>query len=74
MLIMPDTSRAEIKKLKKGDVFLGSEIINLQRKDGLISIVTRDGDMYTIHTKHPEYRIFKKRGGSAANRAENERK
>jgi hypothetical protein len=61
MLIMRDISRAEVKKLKKGDTFLGSEISNIQRNECLISIVTRDKNVYNIHLKHTTCRVFKKR-------------
>jgi hypothetical protein len=61
MLIMPDISRAEVKKLKKGDAFLGSEIVNIQRDGRLVSIVTRDGNAFTIHYKQTGCRVFKKK-------------
>jgi hypothetical protein len=70
MYITPDISREEIKKLKKGDTFMGSEIVNLQQKNNLISIVTRNGDVFNIHKNHPDYRVFKKNTGIAANWAE----
>jgi hypothetical protein len=60
MLIMTDMPKGEVKNLKKGDRFLDSEIINLQKKERLISIVTRDGSVYTIHQKQKGYRVFKK--------------
>jgi hypothetical protein len=61
MLIMRDIPRADVKKLKKGGDFLGSEISNIQRTERLISIVTRDGNVYNIHTKHTTCRVFQKR-------------
>jgi hypothetical protein len=60
MFIMSDFPKEEAKKLKKGDNFFNFEIINLQRSSRLISIVTRDGNVYTIHTNRNPYRVFKK--------------
>jgi hypothetical protein len=60
MLLLKDVPKAEIRKLKKGDFFVDSEIINIQRKLSLISIVTRAGSVFNAHEKQKSFNVFKK--------------
>jgi hypothetical protein len=60
MLILKDVPKAEIEKLKKGDFFADSEIINIQKKLNIISIVTREGNVFNAHKKNQKFDIFKK--------------
>jgi hypothetical protein len=60
MLILKAVPKAEIKNLKIGDFFMDSEIVNIQRKFNLISIVTRAGSVFNLHEKPQTFNVFKK--------------
>jgi hypothetical protein len=60
MLVSRGVPKEEIKKLKKGDFFADSEIVNIQKKLNMISIVTRAGNVFNAHEKQQNFDIFKK--------------
>jgi hypothetical protein len=60
MLLLKGVPKAEIKKLKIGDFFVDSEIVNIQRKPKLVSIVTRAGSVFNAHWKSTYFNVFKK--------------
>jgi hypothetical protein len=60
MLILKGVLKAEIEKLKIGDFFVDSEIVNIQKKLHLISIVTRAGSVFNAHKKLQTFNVFKK--------------
>jgi hypothetical protein len=60
VLILRGVPKEGIKKLKAGDFFMDGEIINIQKKPNLISIVTRTGSVFNAHEKPKTFNVFKK--------------
>jgi hypothetical protein len=61
MLIFKAVPKERIKSLKIGDFFVDSEIVNIQKKPNLISIVTRAGSVFNAHEKPRTFNVFKKK-------------
>jgi hypothetical protein len=60
VLVLRGVPKAEIKRLRSGDFFMDGEIINIQKKPNLISIVTRAGSVFNAHEKPQSFNVFKK--------------
>jgi hypothetical protein len=60
VLVLREVPKEEIKKLRAGDFFMDEEIINIQRKHNLISIVTKTGNVFNAHEKQYGFNVFKK--------------
>ncbi|MDR0710659.1 MAG: hypothetical protein LBF77_11405 [Spirochaetaceae bacterium] len=60
MLVLKGVLKEEIRKLKIGDFFIDSEIVNIQRKSNLISIITRAGGVFNAHEKQRTFNVFKR--------------
>jgi hypothetical protein len=70
MLVLKGVLKEEIRKLKIGDFFMDSEIVNIQRKSNLISIVTMSGDVFNAHEKQRTFNVFKRVKRLPENRGE----
>jgi hypothetical protein len=60
MLVLRGAPKEAIKKLRAGDFFMDSPIINIQKKPKLISIVTKPGNVFNAHEKPKAFNVFKK--------------
>jgi hypothetical protein len=60
MLLYRDVPKETIKNLKVGDYFVDSEIVIIQKKGNLISIVTKAGSVFKAHQKTSAFNVFKK--------------
>jgi hypothetical protein len=61
MLLYKDLPMTFIKGLKKGVSFDGSEIINIVKKNNIVSLTTRNGDVFNAHWKTDGFEVFVKR-------------
>jgi hypothetical protein len=61
MLLYKEVPKETIEGLRKGHYYEGLEIINIQRWRNVISIVTRNGDVFNAHDKWFHYNVFVRR-------------
>jgi hypothetical protein len=59
MLLMKEVPNKEIRALREGDFFIDGEIVSIRRRNGIVSIITGTGNLYTAHTKPSGYSIFR---------------
>ena len=52
--------RKEILNLKRGDSFLGKEVVFSQKVNNIISVITKENYLFTIHVKEHTYSVFYK--------------
>jgi hypothetical protein len=60
VLVLRGVPKEGIRKLRVGDFFMGEEIVYIQRKPNLISIVTKNGSVFNAHEKPKVFNVFKK--------------
>jgi hypothetical protein len=60
MLLYRGVPKEEIKKLKAGDFFYDSPIVNIQWRYNILYIVTQSGSSFTVHVKPNGYNIHKR--------------
>jgi hypothetical protein len=53
MLLYKGVAPHAIARLRVGDRFEGSTIVNIRKYDNVISITVSNGDMYNAHKKSP---------------------
>jgi hypothetical protein len=58
--VLRGVPKEEIKKLRAGDFFMDEEIVTIQKRPNLISIVTRAGSVFNAHEKTETFTVFKK--------------
>jgi hypothetical protein len=59
MLIQKGVPKNEIKALRQGDFYIDGEIVSIQRKGRIVSIITSAGNLYNAHMKTGDYSIFR---------------
>jgi hypothetical protein len=60
VLVSKGVPRGEIEKLKVGDFFMDGEIVNIQKKSNLVTIVTGAKSVFHAHNKTKTFNVFKK--------------
>jgi hypothetical protein len=60
VLVLRKVPKEAIRKLRVGDFFVDSEIVTIQRKAKVVSIVTRAGSAFNAHEKTGTFNVFKK--------------
>jgi hypothetical protein len=61
MLIGKGIPKEKINVLKRGDFFVDSPIVSIQKKCNLVSIITEAGSVFNAHHKPHSYNLFKKK-------------
>jgi hypothetical protein len=58
--VLRGVSKEEIRRLRVVDFFVDSEIVAIQRRYNVISIVTRANSVFNAHEKMKAFNVFKK--------------
>jgi hypothetical protein len=60
VVVLRGVPKEGIQRLRVRDFFMDEEIVNIQRKHNLISIVTKTGSVFNAHEKPEYFNVFKK--------------
>ena len=60
MIILKNAPLHEgVINLKRGDFFIDGEIVFIQQVKSIITVLTKEDNLYTVHLKRETYSIFK---------------
>jgi hypothetical protein len=59
MLVQKGVPVKEIGGLKKGDFYIDGEIVSVQKRGKIVSIITSTGNLYNAHMKCGDYSVFR---------------